>query len=227
MRRLRRIDPRIVDWLLAAVLAVSAARRRLATDALVGPAWLTALVAASSGVAAFVRRTRPLTAISVVGARIVILAAWLTPPRRSASLFFGLLLFPYAVGSHVPGRRALVGTRRSCWWRSSPPSRSRRDDQFIRATSSSRPSSACCSGSPAASVRTRTELTAELHEAALRRRTSSARPTPRARSPRSAGGSRARCTTWSRTASRRWSSRPAARAASSRATRRARSRRRR
>lgn len=103
MRRLRRIDPRIFDWLLALAFIVSAIVSAYTLDGRVGPAWLTALVASSSGVAAFVRRSRPIAAIVVWAAGIVILGLWLTPPEKIGGLFFGLLLFTYEVGSRVPG----------------------------------------------------------------------------------------------------------------------------
>jgi signal transduction histidine kinase len=108
VRRLRRIDPRIFDWLLAAAFVVSGIVSAYTTEDLVGPAWLTALVAASAGLAAFIRRTRPVAAIVVWALGVVILGAWLTPPEKIGGLFFGLLLFTYVVGSTVPGRRALV-----------------------------------------------------------------------------------------------------------------------
>jgi signal transduction histidine kinase len=164
MKRLRRIDPRIVDWLLATVFTVSAVVDAYTTDALVGPAWLTALVAASSGVAAFIRRTRPVTAIFTWALSIVILAAWLTPPEKIGVLFFGLLLFTYVVGSRVPGRRALVA----------PPL------VLVAVTAVALSSDDPITGDllfptifgvlfwlAGRVVRSRTELTAELHEAAL------------------------------------------------------------
>ena len=69
MRRLRRIDPRIFDWLLALAFTVSAIVSAYTAEGLVGPAWLTALVASSSGVAAFIRRSRPVAAIVDLGGR--------------------------------------------------------------------------------------------------------------------------------------------------------------
>ena len=146
------------------MFTVSAVVDAYTTDALVGPAWLTALVAASSGVAAFIRRTRPVTAIFVWALSIVILAAWLTPPEKIGVLFFGLLLFTYVVGSRVPGRRALVA----------PPL------VLVAVTAVALSSDEQFTGDlifptifgvlfwlAGRVVRSRTELTAELHEAAL------------------------------------------------------------
>ena len=165
MRRLRRIDPRIFDWLLAAVFVVSGIVSAYTTDDLVGPAWLTALLASTAGVAAFVRRTRPLGAIVVWALGILVMAAWATPPEKIGALFFGLLLFTYVVGSRVPGPRALVA----------PPV------VLIAVTAVAISSEGAlvagdiifptCFGVlfwlAGRLVRSRTELTAELHEAAL------------------------------------------------------------
>jgi signal transduction histidine kinase len=109
MRRLRRIDPRIFDWVLALVFAVWATASAYTSADLVGPAWLTALVAGgTSGCAALIHRSRPLEALLVWAAGVVILAAALTPPEAIGGLFFGLLLFPYTVGANVAGRKALL-----------------------------------------------------------------------------------------------------------------------
>ena len=165
MRRLRRIDPRVFDWALAAAFTASAIISAYTADGLVGPAWLTALVASSSGVAAYIRRTRPVAAIVVWAAGVVILGAWLTPPEEIGGLFFGLLLFPYVVGSRVPGRRALVAPLAGL--------------AAVTAVALSSPGQ-FASGDlifptifgflfwlAGRVVRSRTELTAELHEAAL------------------------------------------------------------
>ena len=109
MRRLRRIDPRVFDWALALVFAVWATVSAYTVKELVGPAWLTAVVAGgSSGYAAFIRRSRPLEALVVWAGGVVVLAVALTPPEAIGGLFVGLLLFPYMVGANVAGHRALL-----------------------------------------------------------------------------------------------------------------------
>jgi signal transduction histidine kinase len=106
---LRRIDPRIFDWVLALVFLVWAVVSAYTTADLVGPASATALVAGiSSAVAAYIRRPHPVAGLLTWSVGVVILAAWLTPPEEIGGLFFGLLLFPYVVGASVPGRRALI-----------------------------------------------------------------------------------------------------------------------
>jgi signal transduction histidine kinase len=108
MRALRRVDPRVFDALIALTFVVWACASAYTTPELVGPAWLTALVASTSGAAALLRRTRPVAALLVWAAGVWILALWLTPPEDVGGLFFGLLLFPFLVGSRVGGARALV-----------------------------------------------------------------------------------------------------------------------
>ena len=109
MRRLRRVDPRVWDWALALMFAIWAGTSAFTVKVVVGPEWLTALIAGgSSGFAAFVRRTRPVLALLSWCGAILVLAAWLTPPEQLGGLFLGLLLFPYMVGANTAGRRALV-----------------------------------------------------------------------------------------------------------------------
>jgi signal transduction histidine kinase len=165
VRRLRRIDPRVFDWLLALAFTVAAIVSSYTLDGLVGPAWLTALVASRSGVAAFIRRAHPIAAIIVWALGVVILGLWLTPPEKVGGLFFGLLLFPYVVGSQASGRRALIA----------PPILA----VAVAAVALSSPGPFVTGDFlfptifglmfwlAGRVVRSRTELTAELHEAAL------------------------------------------------------------
>jgi signal transduction histidine kinase len=109
MRWLRRIDPRVFDWGLAVLFFVWAVISAYAADHPVGPAWATGLVAGgTSGVAAYIRRSRPIEALLLWTAGVVALALWLTPPEEIGGLFLGLLMFPYLVGANVKGRRALA-----------------------------------------------------------------------------------------------------------------------
>ena len=173
--------------------------------------------------AALLRRSRPLVAIVIWGSVALLMAAFLTQPSELNSLFLGLILFPWAVGSHAEGRASVAGL----------VVRGRRDRRRRARLRRVRLGRHLLPGAFADDVLARGPRRAQPQPPDRRaargrgaRCTSSARPTPTRRSPRSGGGSRARCTTSSPTASRRWSSRPAARAASSPATRLARSRRR-
>ena len=109
MTRLRRVDPRVFDWALALVFFVWAAISAFVADHPVGPDWLTALVAGgTTGVAAYIRRSRPLESLALWAGGVISLAIWLTPPEEIGGLFFGLLLFPYIVGVKLPFRRAIA-----------------------------------------------------------------------------------------------------------------------
>ena len=165
MGRLRRIDPRIFDWLLAAAFIVSGIVSAYTTNDLVGPAWLTALAASTAGVAAFIRRTRPVAAILTWALGIVIMALWLTPPEKIGGLFFGLLLFTYVVGSRVPGRRALVAPLAVLVAVTAVALSS--SDEFVTGDLIFPTIFGVLFWLAGRVVRSRTELTAELHEAAL------------------------------------------------------------
>ena len=170
MRRLRRIDPRVFDWALALLFAGWAARSApYTTDQLVGPG-----VADRAGRRRQLRRGRlrpphaPAARRSRSGsAGVIVLAAWLTPPEEIGGLFFGLLLFPYMVGANVAGRARAA---------SRPPlvvvtvvavaldqrQRLRRSGDIIFPTIFG-----VLMWLAGRVVRSRAELTAELHEAAL------------------------------------------------------------
>ena len=165
MRRLRRIDPRVFDWALALLFSVWAAISANVADHLVGPWWLTALVAGgTSGAAAYIRRARPLEGLALWAAGVVALAIWLTPPEEIGGLFFGLLLFPYMVGARVAGRRALLApllvvAAVTAVALSSP-------DDFVTGDIIFPTIFGVLMWLAGRVVRSRAELTAELHEAA-------------------------------------------------------------
>ena len=169
-----------------------------------------------------VRRHRALLGLSIWMGVALVMAGFLTQPSELSSLFLGLMLFPYAVGAHTEGRRAYFGLGLAVITIVVVALDS---DAFVWGDIFFPGAFATMLWLAGRAVRSRSRLTAELHEAArapARAARGGGRTPP---SPRSAAGSRARCTTSSPTASRRWSSRPAARAASSGATRPARSRR--
>ena len=222
VRRLRRIDPRIFDWVLALGLGIGGSIEVAIEGGHAGPArcstcsrrrrWRSPCSSAAAA---------RCSALSIWMGVALFMAAFLTQPSEMSSLFLGLMIFPWAVGAHTEGRRSYFGLalavrddrrrrarlRRVHLGRHLLPRRLRRD-AVARRPRRAQPQppdrrAARGDGAPARAARGRGA---------------------RARSPRSAAGSRARCTTSSPTASRRWSSRPAARAASSPATRPARSR---
>jgi len=109
MSRLRRIDPRVFDWVLAIGLGVGGSIE-VATEAdRQGPLVLNVLVVACIAVAVLVRRRRALLGLCIWMGVALVMAAFLTQPSDMSALFLGLLIFPWAVGAHTEGRPALAG----------------------------------------------------------------------------------------------------------------------
>jgi signal transduction histidine kinase len=109
IRRLRRIDPRIFDWVLAVGLLVGGSLELIGKDDVQGPLVLNLLAMVAVAIAVLVRRRRALLGLSIWMGVALVLSAFLTQPSELSSLFLGLMLFPYAVGAHTEGRRAYFG----------------------------------------------------------------------------------------------------------------------
>jgi hypothetical protein len=215
VRRLRALPPRTLDRLLAAALAVfgvsevivvaegSSAQRGLAV----------AMMLVMTGTVAF-RRTAPLPALVVLFAAAIPLTLAINETETLFTPFLLVVIWAYSVGCLPEVRKALLGLA-IILVGVAGVSLSFADPVvgdfifpwgFTTAT-----------WGAARALQHRTRLSAELHEAALRAEEQREEPRP-ARSPTSAGGSRARCTTSSRTRCRSWSCRRAARGGSSTAT---------
>ena len=102
----RRLDPEsiVLDAAAAAVFAILALVDGLGD----GPAWADIAVGLGLAVAVLFRRRHPLPAGYAFVGLIGLLAVALTSPEDLTAPLFGLLLFPYAVASRVPGRPAAV-----------------------------------------------------------------------------------------------------------------------
>ena len=109
MKRLRRIDPRIFDWVLAIGLAVGGSIEVASKENLEGPLLLNVLATSTIAVAVLVRRRRPLLGLSIWMGVALVMAAFLSQPSEMSSLFLGLMIFPWAVGAHSEGRRSYFG----------------------------------------------------------------------------------------------------------------------
>ena len=109
MRRLRRIDPRYLDWLFALILGIGGIVEITTIDDLRGPLFVNLALVVLVAPAALLRRRRPLLAIFIWGSVALLMAAFLTQPAELNSLFLGLILFPWAVGSHAEGRASVAG----------------------------------------------------------------------------------------------------------------------
>ncbi len=109
MKRLRRIDPRIFDWVLAIGLAVGGSIEVASKENLEGPLLLNVLATSTVAVAVLVRRRRPLLGLSIWMGVALVMSAFLSQPSEMSSLFLGLMIFPWAVGAHSEGRRSYFG----------------------------------------------------------------------------------------------------------------------
>ena len=127
------------------------------------------------------------------------MAAFLTQPSELNSLFLGLILFPWAVGSHAEGRASVAGLVFAVVAIAVVALDA---DQFVWGDIFFPGAFATMFWLAGRAVRSRSRA----HRRAARGGGAAARAARgrrrRARSPTSAGGSRARCTTSSRTASR-------------------------
>ena len=109
MRRLRRIDQRYVDWLLALALGIGSVIEIVTIDDLEGPLIVNLALIVLVVPATLIRRRRSLAAIVLWSSVALVMAAVLTQPSELNSLFLGLMIFPWAVGSHAEGRASVAG----------------------------------------------------------------------------------------------------------------------
>ena len=165
MRALRRIDPRVIDWALAIVLAVGGCIELAVTDDLRGPFALNAILLVLVGPAVLVRRRRPLAALLIWAVVAVLMAAFLTQPSEINSLFLGLMLFPWAVGSGLDGRWSVAGLAAAVAAISVVALDA---DDFVWGDVFFPCAFAAMFWLAGRAVRSRSRLTAELHEAAVR-----------------------------------------------------------
>ena len=163
-RRIRMISPLLRDRTVAVVLFVIA-EIEVATVGGDAPLPLLMLGAAGYSLPFAIRRVRPLLAVVLVVASVVLMAALLTDTTQYFVPFLVAMLTSYGAGAYLDGRPAYLGlaimvcgvltvTMLS-------PSQITGDYVFPTAFSAD----AWLSGR---AVRTRTRLTEELHEAALR-----------------------------------------------------------
>ena len=112
-----------------------------------------------------VRRHRALLGLSIWMGVALVMAGFLTQPSELSSLFLGLMLFPYAVGAHTEGRRAYFGLGLAVLTIVVVALDS---DAFVWGDIFFPGAFATMLWLAGRAVRSRSRLTAELHEAALR-----------------------------------------------------------
>ena len=143
------------------------------------------------------RRTHPLTVAAVCVGSVLAMRLLLTDPTDFFIPFLVAMLVAWAVGAYAEGRAAVVGI--VCVVAGILLVSILQDDAVVVGDYIFPPAFGAVVWTAGRAVRMRSRLTEELHEAAVREQEAHERqatPPP----PRSAAGSRARCTTSSRTA---------------------------
>ena len=97
----------VVDWILAAVLVALSIGMTLDIEDIRGPLWLNLVVATLPGLCVAARRRWPFGAYLAFFAVLCPQALFLLGPDEIAAGFFGLVFLPYAIGAW---------TDRTAWW---------------------------------------------------------------------------------------------------------------
>jgi signal transduction histidine kinase len=162
---MRRLPPQLIDRLLClGVFAMFVVDLASAPDWR-GPAWLNILLLACFTPLPLLRRTRPLLALGLWAGLIVVMASLLTNPYGLTGAFIGLFVYPFAVGAYVEGKLA---------WVAVPiiygvmTVMTLANDVFIWGDIFFPGTFGAMFFLGGRAVRSRSRLTAELHEAALR-----------------------------------------------------------
>jgi signal transduction histidine kinase len=167
MRRLRGIDARVWDWVIA-FMFVGAGVLDAVTSAADGvsgtPVW-NVLCGALVGGAVLIRRRRPLTAELVWMVVVSAMALVIADPDRLVTPFLGIFLFPFAVGYRRDGVPAVLGLA-PIWITVAIVALT--SDSFVLGDIFFPGAFGSLFWLGGRAVRSRTRLTAELHEAALR-----------------------------------------------------------
>jgi signal transduction histidine kinase len=164
-RRLRRVKPAAWDWLLGAALALGGAIEAQVASGIHGSRAVASVGVAVIGGTVALRRARPLGAMGLWLAGVAGMVAAGTTPTEISTPFLTLFLLPYAAGSRLTRGPALLalamlwsGVAIAVAW----DPRALWSDFFFPGMFGT------CFWVAGRLVRSRSELTAELHEAAVR-----------------------------------------------------------
>ena len=102
----KRFSPRAVDAAIAAAVIVVSVAEALLTNALAGPRWAGALLAAAMGALVYLRRTDTLAAALALPVLAAINSAFVIDVDDQVAIFFPLLMLAYAGGAHAEPREA-------------------------------------------------------------------------------------------------------------------------
>ena len=153
------------DWLLALGLGIGGSIEVATKPEIQGPVVLNVLAMACIGVAVLVRRRRPVLGLSIWMGVALLMVAFLTQPSEVSALFLGLMIFPYAVGAHAEGRSSFFGLGLTVVTITLVALDA---DEFVWGDIFFPGVFATLLWLAGRAVRSRSRLTAELHEAAVR-----------------------------------------------------------
>ncbi len=162
---MRRLEPRLIDRLLCVAFFAMFIVDLASTPDWRGPAWLNILLLACFTPLPLLRRTHPLLAIGLWAGLIVVMASFLTNPYGLTGAFIGLFVYPFAVGAYVEGKLAWVAVPVTY---AVMAVMTLANDVFIWGDIFFPGTFGVMFFLGGRAVRSRSRLTAELHEAALR-----------------------------------------------------------
>jgi len=162
---MRRVAPQVVDRALCVAFVAMFVLDLASTPDWRGPVWLNLLLFAAFIPMPLARRRHPIGAIFAWAGLAAFLATFLTNPYGLTGPFIGLFVYPYAAGAYSDGRRA---------WLAIPAVygamtvMTLANDEFILGDIFFPGTFGAMFFLGGRAVRSRSRLTAELHEAALR-----------------------------------------------------------
>ena len=102
----RRLSPRAVDAAIAAAVIVVSVAETLLSNAVTGPRWAGALLAAAMGALVYLRRTHTLAAALALPVLAAVNSAFVIDVDDQVAIFFPLLMLAYAGGAYAEPRAA-------------------------------------------------------------------------------------------------------------------------
>jgi signal transduction histidine kinase len=161
----RRLDPRLLDRLLCVAFAAMFVVDLVSAPDWRGPPWLNIALLACFIPLPLLRRSHPLVAMACWAGLAAAMATFLTNPYGLTGAFIGLFVYPYAAGAYVEGKKAWIAVPLIY---GAMTAMTLANDVFIWGDIFFPGTFGAMFFVGGRAVRSRSRLTAELHEAALR-----------------------------------------------------------
>ena len=162
---MRRLDPRLLDRLLCVAFAAMFVVDLVSAPDWRGPPWLNIALLACFIPLPLLRRSHPLVAMACWAGLAAAMATFLTNPYGLTGAFIGLFVYPYAAGAYVEGKKAWIAVPLIY---GAMTAMTLANDVFIWGDIFFPGTFGAMFFVGGRAVRSRSRLTAELHEAALR-----------------------------------------------------------